>query len=433
MQKKTSKRSWKRIWRWKDINPIYRESLWSNPDIKRALLYGKNYNKLFWEYIDFVTKGEQSCKLYYSGAPGTGKSLGMLEDGHRIIDVSGGKVHLCQGVQPFCELFECDIIDHKDVAIADDLHEYEGEESIKVWKRVDVLAKSLRQEEYHMLFGSDRLIHALKIRPFAELQTAGICEKRCETLFLIKFEGKYAGTRWIKIRDVEGFKAFMQPGKTDFMGIVKHTGGKMLVTKSVLAPEVVEPVRFDFTPANIKEFLVTNCDDNPSKISIILQRIFEVPPKVQHDIAKELGISQNAISLKLRKFAQSSKPKGMGNLIEVFARKMFNDDRKFLSRAPQDKPDVIPPNGYIQSVKSSINLYENSHKINPIKDCDPELNEALKRGHDKVVLLFTNPLWKDGFIPFEMNPKNPPSWITFFKEGKIKWATDEGIREGTWQ
>jgi len=397
---------------WGDINPLYFNALIQDKNIRKCIFYGEFRNELIPMYFDYVSKRKDSCKIYITGEPGTGKSMLALELAHRLRDLEGkeSKVHLVYGMEEFImAVSDFEEVKSGDVIVIDEMPIVQGEGSRKlVWEMTNIL-NSIRREKLHMIFCSVRIMHESGIRPFAELKIAGRDSNKKRTLFLIYLMGKLVGKAYVTIRDIEYYTKFEDEKKSEYINKIRLSGGKVFRNGIKKVEEKV--MSLDFKSSNIRDFILDNCDD--SRVKFALSKLFSGVR--QRYIAEELNMSQGKLSELITKFGESK----LGMIAEKYFQHLFGDKRDFGMRVPQGEPDVIGEDGSVYGVKCYLG-HKKSQAFNYLEDFWPEINYCNENDLDGFYIIFCNPLWEDGYRKFFVKLKEMKNGISFFKNKNPK-------------
>lgn len=371
------------------------------------------FNHLLIEQLNYIKNSQDSFRCMITGIEGCGKTMLGLEIAHlvRDWDMRNGRIHLTYGAEGFCELFERGEVWDNDVVVADEMKtKYEGEGSKKIEWRLENIKTVNRKRRIHYVFIST------DVRKFfttlAEFKICGRDPMRQETSFLLYLGEKLIGKCFVKIRDLVGYQELDRQKKDEFIKRIEASGGAITLNLNTCTKREAEiALKLDFSSANIQGFIVDNAPDD--ELKMILRDVFNRVD--QTAIADKLGVSQCAISKRLRTFGESL----LGFLAEKYFQYKFDDARKLKSRAPQGEPDVIGADGKVYSIKCYMN-YKNSQIIYPVRDCAPELKYCQDHGLNKFTVIFVNPIWGDGYFSYDVDVSKVPNWVSFNRDGSYK-------------
>jgi len=401
-----------------DINPLVYYYHHHSP-LKKEFVMSSNYylNWLIQDYIRYVTTYVDSLKVFIKGDPGTGKTMLGMAFADEVLKRSGGRLYHVFGIESFLDSLP-DIISTNDVVLIDELTEIEGEGSVKILKRLENVANTLRAMQIHLIFINPRQKFLERIRPLAVFEICGMNRKKRLTEFLIFLRNKLYGKAYMKIKDLERYKELEAPKKKAFMEFIKSSGGKVTLNLNKnegdqKAEEEITEENFTFVEDSIRETILENIHDPQTKL--ILRKWFDGIGQIE--IAEELGIPQGTVSKRKNAFAE----RRLGYILERYFREKFGDKRELISRAPQGVADVIGEDGTVYSVKGRIS--KQNHVVVNIYDkdsgCLPEIMEAEKNGTYTFKLIFVNPIWYDGYKIVEVDPRKH-SQVIFYKNGDVK-------------
>jgi len=131
----------------------------------------------------------------------------------------------------------------------------------------------------------------------------------------------------------------------------------------------------------------------------------------QVDIAEEV-FNNPGSQPSVAKILRPIREKSIGYWYEDYMREKMGLPPRSDNEKNQPVPDLIDKEGKIYSLKCYMNK-KASVSIQPIRECQPEIKEARKRG-STFILLFNNPIWNETHR-VEIDPDKIPFTITFRK------------------